>query len=831
MEKLPLHGQNANDFLNLFKVEAENPKLLDDWRGQTQLALHSSELYKLLKEKCNTDPAGYHVLALIDEATYYAYQRTKIIIQHMGEYTLHDGDHLFRVLKLMEKLLPTKTMSALSVPELMLMILTAFFHDIGMAASKKDVTIWETLWDEDITKDSSSDQYIEFKKYCQGFPSILSTIQDFELKGQSTKADLLKRHLIAEYIRSTHAERARSIIDDDWNGKIKYRDIDLTNEFAQLCFSHNEDASTLLEFDTSFLCGPGIYTCLPFVGVILRLADILDFDAKRTPSVLFSHLFVRNPISISEWQKHRSIDAWDINNTNIRFQARCEHPAIESSIRQFCDQIDIELATANTILTRLNDSVRNPFPDHYKVSLPLKIDRSKIGPIKRLPTGKPAYNYQETKFTLNKAQVIDLLMGTKLYGNPEIALRELLQNSIDACLLRQAMAKSWNNPYEPKISIRFYSETDDFLEISDNGTGMDLDIINKFYSSVGTSYYKSSEFYDLKAKVELDYTPISRFGIGVLSCFMVSDYLKVNTKRLKGPYESSEAYEIIVEGQDSIFWVREGSMAEPGTSTHLALRTDHPWRLITHQDLIDSICKIIPRPPFPIEIITPTLRIEHSGEKFRTSSFDDLRDYYWRENPNIKELAFTLSSQEYGIFGKALVGILEDRGLPVPEIELQAKQVNVDGNNYTLERSIKYGTNEIEKKSKTIEINEEGTPNLSNSTTKLATSKAILALHGIEIPFNIFPDYWSSKKQQVQLKWPIPIRLIIDISGTKDLNLNSARTEILHDEKWINFEENLAYLICSQLAKSLSPEYWHRLMEIILSNNKSHQFEAGIKRI
>ena len=70
--------------------------------------------------------------------------------------------------------------------------------------------------------------------------------------------------------------------------------MDLTVEFAQLCFSHNQDALALLEMEKSLLSGQGIYICLPFVGVILRIADILDFDTKRTPSVLFSHLAVRH---------------------------------------------------------------------------------------------------------------------------------------------------------------------------------------------------------------------------------------------------------------------------------------------------------------------------------------------------------------------------------------------------------------------------------------------------------------------------------------------------------------------------------------------------------
>jgi len=55
----------------------------------------------------------------------------------MDEYTLHDDIHLFRVLYLMERLLTKEVIENLSVPERMLLILTAFFHDIGMAPDER----------------------------------------------------------------------------------------------------------------------------------------------------------------------------------------------------------------------------------------------------------------------------------------------------------------------------------------------------------------------------------------------------------------------------------------------------------------------------------------------------------------------------------------------------------------------------------------------------------------------------------------------------------------------------------------------------------------------
>ena len=256
----------------------------DDWRAETQLQLQKSTLFETLKCKCASDPPGSQVLQLVDDATFYAFQRTKTILKHMGEFTLHDGDHLFRVLALMEKLLSQDQISKLSVPELLLLILAAFFHDIGMAPEEAEVLTWKKYWDVPPTfsNDAEENQFLMFQRFCSAAPNQTSRIATLLSQGNMSGVDLAKSYLVSDYIRHTHADRARDIIEKDWLGKIKYRDADLTAEFASICFSHNEEALKVLELDRHYLCGPDIYACLPMVAVILRLADLLDFDAKWT---------------------------------------------------------------------------------------------------------------------------------------------------------------------------------------------------------------------------------------------------------------------------------------------------------------------------------------------------------------------------------------------------------------------------------------------------------------------------------------------------------------------------------------------------------------------
>ena len=804
----------------------------DDWKAETQERLPKSIIYRTLKNKCEGDPAGSQVLSLVDEATYFAYQKTKTILMHMGEFTLHDGDHLFRVLMLMEKLLSPEIIEELSVPDLMLLILSAFFHDIGMAAEEKDIESWRKVWD--LSPSLTDEEKVEFNKFHRFYlskPELISQLELYIKQGKNSNSDLVKNYLVADYIRTTHADRAREVIEKYWLDKIKYRDADLTVELAEICFSHNDDALSLFELDQHYLCGPEIYANLQLVAVILRLSDLLDFDAKRTPSILFSHLFVRHPISIKEWNKHRAIEAWSINDKSIQFHAKCIHPAIEASIHAFCDIIDNELSACNNIISSINDFDRKLGKIH-SINIPLKVDRSKIE-TKRNIHGEPQYLYRETQFNLSKSQVIDLLMGTKLYGDPEVALRELLQNSIDACLLRSAMEKSWGNPYEPEIHIKYSTENDeDVLEIIDNGTGMDQYIIDTYYSRVGSSFYKSSDFYDLKSQSKAQFTPTSRFGIGILSCFMVADTLVVDTRKVYGPHDSSEPINLTIEGQESIFWIKPGQRKIPGTSTKLFLRKNtNPWDSLSEDEFIQSVENVVPNPPFKILIESKSHKKVRDENSFEELKADALKDHTWDEHQNIREFNIEFNDVKQGFVGSAVVAILERHGLPTSSIEMTSNSIVIEGESFDLDKKISMGSNEIDESTTSITIDENGTIEPSDTYRSLCKSKSRLSLHGIEVPSTLFPESWRMIKNQVKLNWPFPMLIVIDICGSMDLDLNSSRTQIIMSEKWQKLEEILSFEVCSSIANTVSVEYFDKLSELVKGSTKDEIFIGGMNKV
>lgn len=791
--------------------------------------LFKSKIYQIFKENASKegDSIEAQVTSIVHDGVKDAYEKSKLIIKYMPEYTLHDGAHLFRVLYNMEKLIPEENIKQLSVPDLMLLILTAFFHDLGMAPYEYEIRAWKQDWKETEPDEQERALYLEFERFTKTYPEKLDEIGRLRGKKQEAKARLLEDYLLSEYIRTTHAQRAKIIIAKEWKDRVKYRDTDLTHALAQLCFSHNEDSMALLKLDASYLCGEDITTNLQFVGLILRLADLLDFDAKRTPSVLFSHLTVRNPVSLAEWQKHRAVQAWKITKDDIAFSAKCSHPAIEATIRKFCDYIDDELKNCGIILAKMPESIgTNSNP--CKISLPVRVTRDKIEAEKDIITGDPIYYYENTSFELNKNQVIELLMGTKLYGNPEVALRELLQNSRDACKLSMALHEKWDVPYIPEITVKYYTQGDeDFLEVIDNGIGMNKEIIDKYYSKIGSSFYKSRDFYELKAKSDLNFTPVSEFGIGILSCFMIADTIEVETKRLKEQFDYDKPLKLIIEGHDSIFTILKSDKKVPGTSTKLLLREKNPWKKMTESQFIRSVQNVFPNPPFTVNIETDKEKLSYTQNDFKNLDAVELKDYSWKEEENIKEVKITLAENDF--YGNAVVAILEKDKAPVKIINKLSKEVIIDDETFELNMEIRLGVNEIDKSSSTIDVDDEGNIKSSSHYSTLVKSKSRFSLHGINYAGNLFPEYYNRDKKSM-LKWPLPILIILDVQGENGLDLNSARNEIIYNDKWNKFEEMLAYIICKGLKKSLMPKYWQQLVPILLEKSESENFTSGLSR-
>ncbi len=209
------------------------------------------------------------------------------------------------------------------------------------------------------------------------------------------------------------------------------------------------------------------------------------------------------------------------------------------------------------------------------------------------------------------------------------------------------MMTAKQTPAEPEITVKFYSEgNDEVLEVIDNGTGINQYIIDNYYSKIGSSFYKSIDFYNLKSESNAEFTPTSRFGIGILSCFMVADTLIVDTRMKFGPHDSSPSLNITVEGQESIFWIKPGHRDAPGTTTKLILRKVNPWDKMSKDEFIKSVENVLPNPPFKINIETTKQKRVRDENSFKEVTAIALKDYSWKENENIRTFEIPIDKKK-----------------------------------------------------------------------------------------------------------------------------------------------------------------------------------------
>lgn len=131
----------------------------------------------------------------------------------------------------------------------------------------------------------------------------------------------------------------------------------------------------------------------------------------------------------------------------------------------------------------------------------------------------------DMKFTVDSMAALQLFTGNRLYSDKRVFLRELIQNAVDACNLK----KIYDKNYTPDISIKFDKHIR-FIKFKDNGIGMDRQWIEKYFLKIGISFYQSGDIKTI-SRNHLDFNFISKFGIGFLSSFLVSDRIVIKTRK------------------------------------------------------------------------------------------------------------------------------------------------------------------------------------------------------------------------------------------------------------------------------------------------------------
>jgi hypothetical protein len=451
-------------------------------------------------------------------------------------YTEHDLRHLCNVADLIFRFLPKQQRASqhgdslvetirLNAVELAFLWLAILLHDTGMFVSDKEK--------EDSLK---SEEYLHYLRHCQNRVAAAHRAKE---QGLEIKARTIEDALLAEYYRRLHPERVRRYISEKLHPKtpLKFRDVSLINDIADLCESHawgvRESSNPREPNKCVALMEPNrrlrsFRINLRYLACCLRLGDILDFDRSRTPLPVFYEINFTEEVSLQEWYKHLSIEGWNVDEHRVLFEARCTHPAFYVAVHDFLNWVDEELRECRYLL----DDAPAGDDDKYSLTLAHATDRRQV----RMSDSR--YVAGGFRFQLEYEEIMRLLMDKSLYPDSTFFLREMLQNALDACRYQEALAKDADmaDKYIPRIIVWDYSDDPVAPRIvfQDNGIGMSQRHVENFFLRVGKSFYRSPEFAAERQRlashgIHLD--ACSQFGIGFLSCFLGGNTIEVETWR------------------------------------------------------------------------------------------------------------------------------------------------------------------------------------------------------------------------------------------------------------------------------------------------------------
>lgn len=462
-------------------------------------------------------------------------------------YTLHDPEHCYRVAQNMHHLIPQPTLENLNAVELSVLLLAAYLHDIGMASSQTEFYEW--------LKSPTYEEYVSSReRWATAVRRVRSNVSNGEPEHAVPEADrpagadefemrCLQDIIYTDYLREIHAARGADYVIHKHGPsgrsiqRIQIGEVNYAREVAMVCQSHWENASALKAFQYRRDMYVGKFPVnLQYCALILRLGDVLELDPERTPATLLDFMLLdltrkrledtalgaAEAKSAEEWAKHRAILGYKITPEEIRIEARCSHPAIQKGLREWCDYIDAERRECRVVARDNTQEITRK----YVLDLSLDVRKDYI-------QSDGSYIYTDFQLQLDYDRIVSLLMGTQLWGDPVVVVRELLQNALDACSHRAALSRRRGVAYTPKITfgLSFTHDNDDMaalLTCEDNGAGMNQEIVERYLIRIGSSYYESGEF----RRQSLDFKPISHFGLGMMSCFMLSDKLIVDTQHV-----------------------------------------------------------------------------------------------------------------------------------------------------------------------------------------------------------------------------------------------------------------------------------------------------------
>lgn len=217
------------------------------------------------------------------------------------------------------------------------------------------------------------------------------------------------------------------------------------------------------------------------------------------------------------------------------------------------------------------------------------------------------------QFKAESKRVLDLMINS-IYTNKEIFLRELISNASDAMdkLYFRSLTDNTINVKREDLKIKIDIDKENrTLTITDNGCGMNEEELDKNLGTIAKS--GSLKFKEENEKAE-NVDIIGQFGVGFYSAFMVSDFVKVESRTPN----SEKAYCWSSKGVEG-YKIEECTKDDIGTKITLHIKEDSEEenysQFLDSYKIQDIIKKYSDYIHYPIQ-----MEVEHKKKKEGTEN-------------------------------------------------------------------------------------------------------------------------------------------------------------------------------------------------------------------
>lgn len=373
-------------------------------------------------------------------------------LSHVGRlynhFSRHDGSHSRKLLVNMGKLLGNR-LETLEATDIWLMLEAAFMHDLGM------------LVPYDLLK--SGLESTEFRRHMEDIAAnprheLHAYVKSLKLDEPGTwlggehPLDAINHlhQLVVSWFRGRHGELSGDValhpesvgILSPRNALVPdrlFRWLGTVSTMHTASFAQVMDLPEVENGMSDDICHPRFVACL------LRLGDLLDLDNGRFCPVM-ARLYGPAPRSRKAHEdKHASIRHFVCTPDMIEIEAECESDEGYAETARWMTMLRQEIANQNA---RWNAIV----PAGCPMRLP-SVNRIDV----RHKDNTLLEEGTLPRITLHEDKALLLLQGAGLYKNKWQAVRELLQNAVDATLIRiwvehaKDITEQNIMPYSPKF--------------------------------------------------------------------------------------------------------------------------------------------------------------------------------------------------------------------------------------------------------------------------------------------------------------------------------------------------------------------------------------------